>query len=97
MRRYIQARRNFKVELSNKKAYDAMRQAAWVAQVEYERKEEAKRQKAAEDERKKKAADEKMRKEMLEAAFDGEVGRCRLPVSRPVLKARPVSALETKM
>jgi hypothetical protein len=30
-------------------------------------------------------------------AVPDEVGRCRLPVSQPVLKARLVSALETKM
>jgi ABC-type Fe3+/spermidine/putrescine transport system ATPase subunit len=31
------------------------------------------------------------------ADYTGEVGRCRLTVSKPELKARPVSALETRM
>ena len=41
--------------------------------MEYDRKQEAKRIKAVQEERKKKAAEAKLRKDMLEAAFDGEV------------------------
>lgn len=70
--------------MSKKKAYDEelskMRQAAWLIEVELERKEEAKRRKAAETERDRKAAESKLRKDMLEAAFDGEVEELRVLV-----------------
>ena len=78
--RGYQARRDVntrKEELSKKKAYDEemnkMRQAAFLMEVEFERKEEAKRRKAAEIERKRKATEAKLLKDMLEASFDGEV------------------------
>ena len=78
--RGFQARRDVsavKEDLAKKKAYDdemaKLRQAAFLMEVELERKEEAKRRKAAEAERKKKAAEAKLRKDMLEAAFDGEL------------------------
>lgn len=78
--RGFQARKDVsavKEDLAKKKAYDdemaKLRQAAFLMEVELERKEEAKRRKAAEAERKKKAAETKLRKDMLEAAFDGEL------------------------
>lgn len=65
----------------SKKAYEEelskMRQAAWMFEVELERKKEARRRKAAETEREIKAAESKLRKDMLEAAFDGEVDELR--------------------
>ena len=78
--RGFQARRDVNTrreELSKKKAYDEemnkMRQAAFLMEVELERKEEAKRRKVAEIERKRKATEAKLLKDMLEASFDGEV------------------------
>ena len=51
---------------------EALRKAAWQAQVDYERKQEAKRRKKAEEEARKKKEVAALTKAMLEAAFDGE-------------------------
>ena len=75
--RGFRARRDYQKVISEKKVYDEemskLRQEAWIFQVALERKEEAKRRKAAEAERNRKAAESKLRKDMLEAAFDGEL------------------------
>ncbi|KAG1662647.1 hypothetical protein FOA52_009632 [Chlamydomonas sp. UWO 241] len=52
---------------------EELRKKAWLMQVEFDRKEEAKRRKKAEDETKRRK-EAKLTKEMLEAAFDGEDG-----------------------
>ena len=55
------------------KEMEELRQKAWYAQLEYDRKQEAKARKKAEEERKKRKEEERLRKLLLEAAFDGEI------------------------
>jgi len=54
------------------KELEELRQAAYLQEVAYERKQAAKRAKEEREKREQKAREAKLRKEMLEAAFDGE-------------------------
>ena len=54
------------------KQMEELRVQAWRAQLEYDRKQEAKARKRAEEERKRRKEEERLRKLMLDAAFDGE-------------------------
>lgn len=51
---------------------EALRKAAWAAQLEFERKQEAKRHAAREEEARRKKEEAALRKKLLEAAYDGE-------------------------
>lgn len=51
---------------------EKLRQAAWVQELEYTRKQEKKRAAAEKAEREKRAAAVKLQKDLLEAAYDGE-------------------------
>jgi len=52
---------------------DKLRQAAYIAEVEYNRKQDAKRLKKDREERERKLKEAKIRKELLEACFDDEM------------------------
>ena len=52
---------------------EKLRIAAWHAQLEYDRKQEAKARKKAEEEKKKRREEERLRREILDAAFDCEL------------------------
>ncbi|GMH40537.1 hypothetical protein BSKO_08441 [Bryopsis sp. KO-2023] len=51
---------------------EELRKAAWLAQVEFDRKQEAKKRKEAQEQAKKRKHEAKVQKDLLEAAFDGE-------------------------
>ncbi|GAX77970.1 hypothetical protein CEUSTIGMA_g5412.t1 [Chlamydomonas eustigma] len=65
---------------------EVLRKAAWQAQVDYERKQEAKRRKKSEDELRRKKEEASLTKALLEAAFDGEDDE----VSKLLLKANNI-------
>ena len=72
----FKARKDF-VEQKAKKAQmeeemEMLRRQAYQAEVEYERKQAAKRRQAQMEEAKRRKAEAKMRKDLLEAAYDGE-------------------------
>ncbi|GIL54449.1 hypothetical protein Vafri_9981 [Volvox africanus] len=89
-----------KAELEAKAAaeMEALRRAAWQAQMEYERKQEAKRRQQREEEAKRKKEEAALRKSLLEAAYDGEDDLINAGLSRAreagYLRPDPVEAAD---
>ncbi|KAG2447689.1 hypothetical protein HYH02_007149 [Chlamydomonas schloesseri] len=77
---------------------EALRKAAWAAQLEYERKQEAKRRAAREEEARRKKEEAALRKKLLEAAYDGEDDEVRKGITRAkeagMLKPDPVDTAD---
>ena len=67
-RRHEEAERQAAME----KEMEELRIKAWRAQLEYDRKQEAKARKKAEEDRKRRKEEERLKKEMLDCCFDGE-------------------------
>ncbi|GLI61511.1 hypothetical protein VaNZ11_003891 [Volvox africanus] len=89
-----------KAELEAKAAaeMEALRRAAWQAQMEYERKQEAKRRQQREEEAKRKKEEAALRKSLLEAAYEGEDDQVNAGLSRAreagYLRPDPVEAAD---
>ncbi|KAG2430274.1 hypothetical protein HXX76_010369 [Chlamydomonas incerta] len=77
---------------------EALRKAAWAAQLEFERKQEAKRRAMREEEARRKKEEAALRKKLLEAAYDGEDDEVRKGIIRAketgMLKPDPVDTAD---
>ncbi|KAG2492307.1 hypothetical protein HYH03_009261 [Edaphochlamys debaryana] len=93
-----EAARRAEMEAKAAEEMEALRKAAWQAQVDYERRQEAKRRQAREEEAKRKKEEAALRKQLLEAAYDGEVDVLRKGLSRAreagLLRPDPVDAAD---
>ncbi|GIL92240.1 hypothetical protein Vretimale_18469 [Volvox reticuliferus] len=93
-----EAARRAELEAKAAAEMEALRRAAWQAQVEYERKQEAKRRQQREEEAKRKKEEAALRKSLLEAAYDGEDDQIRAGLSRAreagYLRPDPVEAAD---
>ncbi|PNW82433.1 hypothetical protein CHLRE_06g278700v5 [Chlamydomonas reinhardtii] len=85
-------------ELKLAEELEALRKAAWAAQLEFERKQEAKRHAAREEEARRKKEEAALRKKLLEAAYDGEDEEVRKGIARAkeagMLKPDPVDTAD---